>query len=160
MASDSSIVYYGPGRPGPSPAVSAFARDWGLDVDQATSPEEVIAVLNRTFPACLVLDARSQPDPVLELCRPMQQHASTSIVPVVRQVLGGGKELSADALEGGADEVMNDGISEREMRLRLELMLRRAERDVSVHPTTRLPGTVQIERDLMERMARDEKFGV
>ena len=46
------------------------------------------------------------------------------------------------------------------MRLRLELVLRRAERDVSVHPTTRLPGTVKVERDLMERMARSEAFAV
>lgn len=51
-------------------------------------------------------------------------------------------------------------ISDREMRLRLELVLRRAERDVSVHPTTRLPGTVKVERDLMERMARSEAFAV
>jgi GGDEF domain-containing protein len=29
-----------------------------------------------------------------------------------------------------------------------------------VHPTTRLPGTVQIERDLMERMGKDEIFAV
>jgi GGDEF domain-containing protein len=160
MASERSIVYYGPGRPGPSPAVSGFARDWGLQVDEATSTEEVSAALNRTFPACLVLDARSQPAPVLDLCRAMKKDAFTAIVPVVIQVTGEGRELSADALEAGADEVMTDAFSEREARLRLELMLRRAERDVSVHPTTRLPGTVQIERDLMERITRDERFGV
>ena len=160
MSSERSIVYYGPGRPAPSPAVSAFAREWGLQVELAGSTADVSAVLNRTFPACLVLDGRSQPDAVLDLCRAMKGDAFTSIVPVAIQVAGKGKELSADALEAGADEVMTEAISEREARLRLELMLRRAERDVSVHPTTRLPGTVQIERDLMERMARDEMFGV
>lgn len=160
MSSERSIVYYGPGRPAPSPAVSAFARDWGLQVELAGSTADVSAVLNRTFPACLVLDGRSQPDAVLDLCRAVKGDAFTSIVPVAIQVAGKGKNLSADALEAGADEVMSEAISEREAQLRLELMLRRAERDVSVHPTTRLPGTVQIERDLMERMARDEMFGV
>ncbi len=51
-------------------------------------------------------------------------------------------------------------VSERESELRLDLALRRAERDVSVHPTTRLPGTVQIERDFAERLKRGEKFAV
>src|SRR3546814_12436194 len=33
-------------------------------------------------------------------------------------------------------------------------------RDVSVHPTTRLPGTAQIERDMAERMRRGQMFAV
>jgi GGDEF domain-containing protein len=36
----------------------------------------------------------------------------------------------------------------------------RAERDVSVHPTTLLPGTVQIERDIAERLRSGEQFAV
>ena len=55
---------------------------------------------------------------------------------------------------------MTDEVSERELLLRLDLVLRRAARDVSVHPTTRLPGTVQVERDLGERMARGQTFAV
>jgi diguanylate cyclase (GGDEF)-like protein len=160
MASEKSIIYYGPGRPIPSASVSGFARERGLTLLQASSGEEVSAMLNRSFPACLVLDATDAAGSVLALCRAMKADAFTAIVPVVIQVAGEGKDTSADALEAGADEVMPDLVSDREKRLRLELLLRRAERDVSVHPTTRLPGTVQIERDLMERMARDEIFAV
>jgi GGDEF domain-containing protein len=40
------------------------------------------------------------------------------------------------------------------------MILRRADRDVSVHPTTRLPGTVQIERDIGDRIRREEHFAV
>jgi diguanylate cyclase (GGDEF)-like protein len=160
MASEKSIIYYGPGRPYPSAPVSGFARERGLSLELAESADEVAAMLNRSFPACLVLDASAESARVLDLCRMMKADAFTAIVPVVVQVAGEGKDSSADALEAGADEVMGDLVSDREKRLRLELLLRRAERDVSVHPTTRLPGTVQIERDLMERMARDEIFAV
>jgi diguanylate cyclase (GGDEF)-like protein len=38
--------------------------------------------------------------------------------------------------------------------------LNRADRDVSVHPSTRLPGTAQIERDITERIRSGEKFAV
>ncbi|MSR35525.1 MAG: diguanylate cyclase, partial [Gemmatimonadetes bacterium] len=151
---------FGPGRPGPSASVSGFARERGLELYEATSADEVHALLGRSFPACLVLDATDNPTAVLDLCRRMKADAFTAIVPVVVQVPGEGKDSSANALEAGADEVMWDLVSDREKRLRLELLLRRTERDVSVHRTTRLPGTVQIERDLMERTARHEILAV
>jgi GGDEF domain-containing protein len=40
------------------------------------------------------------------------------------------------------------------------MMLSRAERDVSVHPTTRLPGTFQIERDIGARIQAGHLFAV
>src|SRR5688572_14705757 len=138
MASERSVVYFGPGRSVPSAAVTRFAQTRGLQLEQAESAEEVGAMLNRTFPACLVLDGRQDPSRILDLCRVMKRDAFTAIVPIVIQVPGEGKELSADALEAGADEVLGEDISQREQGLRLELLLRRAERDVSVHPTTRL----------------------
>src|SRR5690606_18433423 len=83
----------------------------------------------------------------------------TAVVPVVMYVAAdGAREDAAAALEAGADEVLTPSLSEREYDLRLALALRRAERDVSVHPTTRLPGTVQIERDLNERLRNGQKF--
>lgn len=160
MASERSIVYYGPGRSAPSDSVAQFARDRELVLFQVKSAEEVSSMLNRSFPGCVVLDAGQDPAGVLELCRSIKGDAFTAIVPVVIKVPGNGKSLSADALEAGADEVVAEETSDREKRLRLELLLRRAERDVSVHPTTRLPGTVQIERDLFERMGRLERFAV
>jgi GGDEF domain-containing protein len=51
-------------------------------------------------------------------------------------------------------------LSGREFALRLRMAVARAERDVGVHPTTLLPGTVQIERDIAERLRSGEKFAV
>ena len=39
-------------------------------------------------------------------------------------------------------------------------MLARTERDVSVHPSTRLPGTTEIERDIRRRLESGEEFAV
>ena len=137
-----------------------FARDRGFQLHQVGSADEVSSLLNRSFPACVVLDAREDDAQVLDLCRSMKVDAFTAIVPVVVQVPTDGGQLSADALEAGADEVVGEETSDRETRLRLDLLMRRAERDVSVHPTTRLPGTVQIERDMFDRMGRNEAFAV
>ena len=122
MPAEKSIIYYGPGRP-VSASVFGFARERGLTVLQAQSADEVSAMLNRSFPACLVLDLSDASGSVLELCRTMKADAFTAIVPVVVQVAGEGKEASAEALEAGADEVMSDLVSDREKWLRLDLLL-------------------------------------
>jgi diguanylate cyclase (GGDEF)-like protein len=72
----------------------------------------------------------------------------------------GREDLVLSGLEAGADEVLTGGMVEREQILRMRMLLHRADRDVSVHPTTRLPGTIQIERDISERMSRGGLFAV
>ena len=45
-------------------------------------------------------------------------------------------------------------------RARVEAMLVRTERDVSVHPSTRLPGTTEIEREIRRRLESQQDFAV
>jgi len=47
-----------------------------------------------------------------------------------------------------------------EQRARLDAMRVRTVRDVSVHPSTRLPGTTEIERDIRRRLELDQQFAV
>ena len=76
-------------------------------------------------------------------------------------LLGGDDhEYALKALECGGDEVLTPAMEAREHGLRLRLALDRADRDVSVNPSTRLPGTVQIERDMAERLRSGELFAV
>lgn len=160
MTSDRTIIFHGPGRPETRRRVADFCTGRDLEHQAVESVDQVRALLNRSFPACVVLDAGLSPRPVLELCDELKSDAFTAIVPLVVLVADGDGDGAANALEAGADEVMSPGVSEREWQLRLELVLRRAARDVSVHPTTRLPGTVQIERDIHERMRGGRGFAV
>jgi diguanylate cyclase (GGDEF)-like protein len=163
MASGSSLVYFAPGKSPPPDLIRRFGATHGLDLLLMQDVEEIHALLNRSFPGCLVLDASEQPAQVLELCEAIKADAFTSIVPTVVLVSDRGEgvgNLPALGLKAGADEVVSDLVSEEEKILRLELLLRRAARDVNVHPTTRLPGTAQIERDFAERIDRGGAFAV
>ena len=60
----------------------------------------------------------------------------------------------------GADEVITGIFSPAEQRARLDAMLVRTERDVSVHPSTRLPGTTEIEREIRRRLESEQEFAV
>lgn len=160
MASEKNVLYYGPGRSAPAPLVTRFGADHALAVTSVGRASDVRARLNRTFPACVILDTARDGSEVLDLVEQLKQDAFTAIVPVVALVPAGAEEMAADYLERGADEVLAEGLPEREKILRLSQVLRRTDRDVSVHPTTRLPGTNHIARDMAYRLAAGEKFAV
>jgi len=60
----------------------------------------------------------------------------------------------------GTDEVITGLFSPAEQRSRLDAMLVRTERDVSVHPSTRLPGTTEIEREIRRQLEQEGEFAV
>lgn len=160
MLTQDAIIYHGPSGAEPDDFVRRFAGENGHRLLVEPQAREVIALVNRSFPGCLVVDAAEGPNGALETCRLLKSDPFTAIVPVVVLAPPGTEEFAATALEAGADEILSPEATERERWLRLEALLRRADRDVSVHPTTRLPGTAQIERDLSERLARNEHFAL
>lgn len=160
MASDDTILHFGPGRSEPSPLVVQFGERSGLAVLSVPRAEDVRALLNRTFPKCLVVETGPLGDEVVELCASVKQDAFTAIVPLVALIPAGEPELAGDFLAAAADEVIHDGLPAREKILRLEQVLKRADRDVSVHPTTRLPGTNHIARDMAYRLEAGDRFAV
>jgi GGDEF domain-containing protein len=160
MTAEKTVLYFGPGKPGPSPLVADFGERNGLAVYAVAEAEDVRALLNRTFPACVIIEIGRDGADVLELCRSVKQDAFTAIVPLILLVPSGEPELASECLAAGADEVLHDKIPERERTLRLQQVLARADRDVSVHPTTRLPGTNHIARDMADRLASGDRFAV
>ncbi len=155
------LHYSAHGRPAPE-MVRAFAAERELPIVEGRDPAEVRERVSRGYPAALVVDATPPGDEGLALCESVKGEAFTSVIPVVMYLTSGEEhaDAAAAALDAGADEVLGPGFSERECDLRLRMTLRRAERDVSVHPTTLLPGTVQIERDIGERLGTGERFAV
>jgi diguanylate cyclase (GGDEF)-like protein len=139
--------------------VNDFAREQGLSVVEIPRRDDVVALVNRAFPAGILTDGSAHPE-AIELCTFLKADAFSAIVPIVMLVPAEREDLVLAGLEAGADEVLVETMELREQLLRLRMMLHRADRDVSVHPTTRLPGTAQIERDMAERMRRGQLFAV
>jgi GGDEF domain-containing protein len=160
MASDKTILYFGAGRGESAELVARFAEAEGLELESLGHEDDVRALMNRTFPACVVLDGGGEGGTTERLCRSMKTDPFTGIVPVV-VLLGPGNSVQvATFLSAGADEVLRRDLPDEEQMLRLGQVLRRADRDVSVHPTTRLPGTNHIARDMQRRLSDGQRFAV
>lgn len=159
MADSRAILHYSPNGSRIPAAVERFAAEEGFEVQAVSSGSELLVRVSRAYPAAVTLDGAEPADEAFEICRALKDDAFTAVVPVIVHVPDGAAS-GAEALEAGADEVLSPAFAERESALRIRLALRRADRDVSVHPTTRLPGTVRIERDFAERLRSGEKFAV
>jgi len=160
MASEKSILHFDPNRADPSDLVADFASDHGLVITRVGHVDELRAMLNRSYPACVVFAAGADRFVLTDLVRMIKEDPFTGIVPVVALLSSTDDDHASNLLEAGVDEVVRSGLSAREKRLRLEQVIRRADRDVSVHPTTRLPGTTHIARDMQARLEAGQAFAV
>ncbi len=157
MGLKSVLVFHSrPGRDVPE-SIRAIVAERALRVESMPASSEVLAAVNRSYPAAVIIELGDDRAP-LELCRTLKSDPFTAIVPVVLLLSGGDEDLRVEAFEAGADEVLTESLPPREVHLRLRHAIERANRDVGVHPTTRLPGTVQIERDIAERLASGQVF--
>lgn len=163
MAAEWTVLFLDGDGGAPPDLLQRFSEARGIELVRMSAPEEALHRIQRGLPSALILSARSAAGMavVLSTCARIKSDAFMAILPVALHLPGTGEDAASwilEALESGADEVvaLERGIPEAE--LRLDLLLRRALRDVSVHPTTRLPGTPQIERDVTTRIQRGEPF--
>ena len=140
-------------------AVDAWCNEHGLIVATVQSPDEVMALCLRGRPRVVFLDARHNRDVALEACRRIKRDSYSAVVPTV--MLSDTHEGDMDqCFSAGADEVLTDATPAEESRSRLNAALSRSDRDVHVHPSTRLPGTDIIESCITTQLAGNRPFGV
>ncbi len=160
MRTRPTILFFSPD----GAAVPALLRQWAqgkaFPLITLKAPDEVESIVLRGHPCLLVLEATGAAAAGLAMVRRIKSDAFTAIVPVT--VLAGAHhpERVQAWFEAGADEVITELFAPPEQRARMDAMLTRTERDVSVHPSTRLPGTTEIEREIRRRLETHQDFAV
>lgn len=154
------IVYYSSTGSQPPQTLVRHVAEQQSKLTIARVPDEVVALVNRGHPSLVVLDGDGNVEEICELLRALRADPFSAIVPVIVWAGDRNGDAMTSLLEAGADDFLKNDMDEREKMLRLTLVVRRAERDVSVHPTTRLPGTAMIERDIAARLNIGEDFAV
>jgi diguanylate cyclase (GGDEF)-like protein len=140
--------------------VERWTRGKGLRVVLVRDPAELEQMVLRALPSLVLVDADSTGAGGLALCARLKADPYTAIAPLVA-VAGRHTTEQVQAWFGaGADEVVTPLFEPAEQRGRLDGLLTRTARDVAVNPSTRLPGTTEIERDIRRRMEQDERFAV
>ena len=160
MRTRPTILFYSPeARPVPT-LVRQWADAKSFPLMVLDSAEEVESIVLRGFPCMLFVDANGREAGVNELVRKLKGDAFTAVVPVTMLADRHEPERVQSWFAVGTDEVITGLFGAAEQRARLEAMLVRTQRDVSVHPSTRLPGTTEIEREIRRQLESGAEFAV
>lgn len=158
MSQTIALIFAPDGQPLPE-----NVRDWleqrRLPTRGMESTDDVMAAALRSRPRLVIVDARQHPVAALKACRRLKLDSFTGIVPVVLTTRSDDAAFAA-AFDAGGDEVLREGLANHEVALRLDALLRRSDRDTYVHPSTRLPGTIEIESEIMRRIEGKMRFAV
>ncbi len=156
MAKTSAIVY-SPDDTAPPEVVQRWLAALEVPIVTVRDADSLMGVALRSRPRVVVFDTRRRPESVLEALRRVKSDSYTGVVPAV--VISSDDPASFDAgFRAGADEVVRDTGDSSEVAIRLAAMLRRSDRDLYVHPSTRLPGAVEIEAEIGRRLSRNVLF--
>jgi diguanylate cyclase (GGDEF)-like protein len=94
----------------------------------------------------------------LKLTKTIKDHPILSLAPVILYHPHPSRKTVLAGLNFGADDFFHSRWNTNLFSARLNMIINRSRRDLGVNPTTRLPGTSIIEREISRRIKRGEKF--
>jgi len=158
VAKPISVVFAPRNLPLPD-AVNRWVHDQELPVVQVQTGDQLMTLALRGRPRVVAFDAREDGPSSWDACRRLKADSYTSVVPCF-MIVGPAPDDFNKAFEAGGDEVVRPTDASSELVTRLDAMLRRSDRDLTVHPSTRLPGAVEIEAEVQRRLGAGELFAM
>lgn len=160
MRTRPTILLFSPAGRSVPDFLAHWADGQGLTVAPVAEAAAIEEMVLRFRPALVVIDADSSQSAGMELCARLKADSYSAIVPLAaiatRHTTAGVKSWFA----AGADEVITPLFEPAEQASRLDGLMTRTARDVAVNPSTRLPGTTEIEREIRRRMEIGGLFAV
>ncbi|MBP6380112.1 MAG: phosphate regulon transcriptional regulator PhoB [Sphingorhabdus sp.] len=97
----------------------------GFSVQQTADGEEALLVAQEFMPDIIILDWMIEQLPGIEVCRRLRKGKETAAIPIIMLTARGEEEDRIRGLETGADDYVTKPFSPRELRARVEAVLRR-----------------------------------
>jgi diguanylate cyclase (GGDEF)-like protein len=129
-------------------------------VAEAASGLEGIANAIANPPDLILLDVMMPGMDGYEVCNHLRQKPATINVPIIFLTALDQMDSKVLGLSTGADDYITKPFDVRELKTRVEIHLRRSERDLGANPLTGLPGNPIIEQIIAARLKAREQFAV
>lgn len=135
-------------------------RAAGHEVAMAADGVEALEAIAEREPDLVILDHSMPRMSGLEVCRQLKANPFTARVPVLMLTAQSGVESKVEGFAAGADDYLAKPFDPRELRARVQAMLRLVQREGDRNPTSGLPGGRAIESEIMARLAAGTPFSV
>lgn len=124
-----------------------------------------LLTLAQRFPLEIVMMGTARTDNesiirLLDMIRRIKDHTYLSIIPTALYHPQPDDSMILSAFENGAEEFFSERIPIHIAKIRSSMMIRRADRDLSVNPSSRLPGPATIEKEIECQIKLQQEFAV
>lgn len=135
-------------------------RSVGHEVALAADGAAALLAIEEREPDLVILDHSMPAMTGMDVCRRMKANPFTARIPVLMLTAQGGMESKIEGFAAGADDYLAKPFDPRELRARVNALLRLVQREGDRNPTSGLPGGRGIDREVARRVERGESFAV
>ncbi|MDD3297234.1 MAG: diguanylate cyclase [Candidatus Omnitrophica bacterium] len=140
--------------------VLSFCLDgWGYEVFlAAVSKNNIIEITKRLSPDVIVIDVQSANREQLDMCRILKKNFSTAFIPAITLINKRQLRSHLLNLKQGVDDYLIKPPDPLDLRVRIEMALRRCQHSIYASSLTGLPGGKILEDVLNEKLKKGEPF--
>lgn len=131
---------------------------WGYEVFFGSYPINNIAGIIKTSPDIIILDIQSAAKGELELCDMLKNDFTTAHTPVITLIDKQHLRQDLLRLRQGVDDYLIKPPDPLDLRIRIEMAVKRSQHSFYANPLTGLPGSLIIEEIIKERIGKKESF--
>jgi CheY-like chemotaxis protein/GGDEF domain-containing protein len=144
------------------PAICAICKEaleaQGYAVIEARNGEEALNILSSQTVDVILLDILLPDFDGFQITERIREDRRTAHVPIIFISARGGTSDKVRAFKLGGDDYMVKPFDALELGARVESVIKRKEREFDSSPTTKLPGSVALDRELNRRLAAKQPF--
>ena len=129
-------------------------------VIEASDGNQALELLRSHKPDLVLLDIMLPGVDGLQIAQIIKSNISTSHIPVIFLTARGQTEDKVKALKSGGDDYLVKPFDSTELAARIEAILERTEKELSASPTTKLPGSVTIEKEINQLLQHQIRFAL
>ncbi len=140
--------------------IRRFYQDKDLAVHFFSSFDELVDLCRRYPVNVIVLASEGDLLFEIETLRAIKRNVFLSIIPVVLYHPSPSQSDIIAAYENGVEDFIYGDWSERLVKVRIDQAIERSHRDLSINPSTYLPGPALIDRELNRLIESGENFAI
>jgi diguanylate cyclase (GGDEF)-like protein len=140
--------------------IRRFYKDKDLTVHFYSTFEELVDLCRRYPVNVIVMASDGNLLPEIEMLRAIKRNVFLSIVPVVLYHPRPEPSDIIAAYENGVEDFIYGDWSERLVEVRIDRAIERSRRDLSINPSTYLPGPALIDREINRLLTEGEHFAI
>ncbi|MBM3253718.1 MAG: diguanylate cyclase [Candidatus Omnitrophica bacterium] len=139
--------------------IFSFCLDgWGYEVFVQDSLLKDISIIQKISPDVIVLDVQSVHKPQLDICRILKDDFTTAFIPILTIISKGQLRTQALDIKQGIDDYLISPPDPLDLRIRIDMAIKKSQYSFYASPLTGLPGGRVIEEILKRKIKEESTF--